>query len=645
MLINGAETACARSAFPYCFAAEPAIGQADSAVEGLESHAGTPYTAIMSNHADRLAAVRAQLAAERLTGFVVPLTDEHMSEYVGGYAQRLAWLTGFEGSAGSAVVLADKAAMFIDGRYTLQVRDQVDGALYDYVAVPATPTTDWLAVNARAGDRIGYDPWLHTRGWVTAATVALEPAGAKLVAVNVNPIDRVWSERPLPSSAQLEVHPDALAGETSAAKRARIAAWLDARGADAVVVSALDSIAWVFNIRGTDVTHTPVALAFALLHADHSADLYVDADKVPATVAAHLGDDVRLHPKAAFGEALEGLGGRTVVADPVSAVAAIFGHLAAGGARVVEARDPCVLPKAVKNATEIAGSRAAHVRDGAALTRFLHWFATEASDGNFDELTVAAKLQQFREATNQLRDLSFDTISGAGPNGAVVHYRVSAATNRRIEPDSLFLVDSGGQYADGTTDVTRTLAVGTPTPEMRMRFTQVLQGHIALATAVFPAGTRGAQLDVLARQYLWAAGVDYAHGTGHGVGSFLAVHEGPQRIAKPAGGQAGTDEPLIAGMIVSNEPGYYKAGAFGIRIENLVLVEPRAVVGAEQDMLGFATLTLAPIDRTLIETAALSAAQRAWVDAYHARVVAEIGPLLGEAEQAWLAAATAPLAD
>jgi len=597
----------------------------------------------MSTHADRLAALRAQLDTDRLTGFVVPLTDEHMSEYVGGYAQRLAWLTGFGGSAGAAVVLADKAAMFTDGRYTLQVREQVESALYDYIAVPATPTTDWLAANVRTGGRIGYDPWLHTKGWVAATEAALGEHGARLVAVEANPIDRVWTDRPAPSAAALDVHADALAGESSAAKRAKVAGWLDARHADAVVVSALDSIAWAFNIRGRDVTHTPVALAFALLHADASADLFVDAGKVSSEVAAHLGDTVRLHEKSAFEAALEGLGGRTVVADPASAVAAIFAALTAGGAKIIEARDPCVLPKAIKNATEIAGTRAAHLRDGAALTRFLHWFSVEAPKGDLDELKAAARLQQFREATNQLRDLSFDTISGAGPNGAVVHYRVSPETNRRIELDSLFLIDSGGQYQDGTTDVTRTLSVGTPSAEMRDRFTRVLKGHIALASAVFPVGTRGAQLDVLARAPLWSAGLDYAHGTGHGVGSYLAVHEGPQRIAPMAGGQAGGDEPLAAGMIVSNEPGYYKTGAYGIRIENLVLVEPRDVAGAEKPMLGFATLTLAPIDRTLIDVDLLSETERGWVDAYHARVAAEVGPLLDGDARSWLDAVTRPL--
>lgn len=597
----------------------------------------------MSTHADRLNALRAELIAQSLTGFVVPLTDEHMSEYVGGYAQRLAWLTGFEGSAGSAAVLASKAAMFTDGRYTIQVRAQVPGDLYDFAQVPQTSVADWLSTHVQAGDRIGYDPWLHTAAWVAATSAKLSERGAALVAVERNPVDSIWSDRPAPSAARLDVHPDGLAGQSAADKRAGIAKWLTGQKADTAVVSALDSIAWAFNIRGKDVSHTPVALAFALFHADATADLFVDAVKLGDDVRAHLGPDVRLHARAAFVPALEALGGKTVTADPATAVAAIFEALKRGQARVVEARDPCALPKAIKNDTEIAGSKAAHLRDGAALTRFLHWFAGEAPKGGLDELGAAAKLHDFRSLTNSLEDLSFDTISGAGPNGAIVHYRVSEGTNRRIETDSLFLIDSGGQYRDGTTDVTRTLSVGTPNAEMRDRFTRVLKGHIALSRAVFPAGTRGAQLDVLARQYLWEAGLDYAHGTGHGVGSYLGVHEGPQRIASMGGGQAGTDEPLVAGMILSNEPGYYKADAFGIRVENLVLVVPVTIEGAEKDMLGFETLTLAPIDRTLIDVTMLSSAERAWVDAYHARVVAEVGPHLDAEAQAWLNEATAPL--
>jgi Xaa-Pro aminopeptidase len=597
----------------------------------------------MSSHADRLAALRDELARRRLDGFVVPLTDEHMSEYVGTYAQRLAWLTGFEGSAGTAVVLPEEAAIFVDGRYTLQVREQVSPDQWSYQSVPATSVAAWLKDHAASGARIGYDPWLHTKGWVEAARRALSGRGAELVAVESNPIDAVWADRPAPSDARLVVQLDERAGKPAAAKRQDVADWLVANGNDAVVLSALDSIAWAFNVRGKDVSRTPVALAYALIRADATADLFVDPEKVDDAVAQHLGNAVSVRPRTGFAAALDGLAGKRVSVDPERAVAAIFDRLADAGATIAEARDPVVLPKAIKNAVEIAGTISAHIRDGAAVTRFLHWVATVAANGGEDELTGAATLHGFREETGALQDLSFDTISGSGPNGAVVHYRVSEQTVRPIEPGTLYLVDSGGQYVDGTTDITRTVAIGTPSPEMRDRFTRVLKGHIALATAAFPAGTRGSQLDTLARQYLWAAGLDYAHGTGHGVGSYLAVHEGPQRIATPAGGQAGGDEPLQAGMIISNEPGYYKTGEYGIRIENLVLVEARDVPGAEKPVLGFHTLTLAPLDRALIDVDMLSPVERAWVDAYHARVLAEIAPLVPGDVAAWLEGATAAL--
>ncbi|MDO9489861.1 MAG: aminopeptidase P family protein [Sphingomonadaceae bacterium] len=593
----------------------------------------------MSTHKDRIEALRAQLGNQQLGGFVVPLTDEHMSEYVGGYAQRLAWLTGFEGSAGSAAVLADTAAIFTDGRYTLQVRDQVDGSLYSYQSVPETNVGDWLAGQVKIGDRIGYDPWLHTKGWVESTGKALAAKGAELVAIAENPIDRVWRDRPAPSGERLMPHGDDLAGQSSADKRRAVAKFLKDKQADAGVVAALDSIAWLFNVRGRDVSRTPVGLAFAIVHADATANLFVDPGKVDATLEAHLGPDVRVRPRGAFADALEALGG-TVVADPQTCVAAIFERLKAGGATIIEARDPCILPKARKYAVEIEGTRAAHVRDGAALTRFLHWFAQEAPKGGLDEMTAAERLEGFRRETNMLQDLSFDTISGAGPNGAIVHYRVSAETNRKIEQDSLFLIDSGAQYVDGTTDVTRTLAVGTPSSEMRDRFTRVLKGHIAVATAVFPRGTRGVQLDTLARAPLWEVGLDYAHGTGHGVGSFLAVHEGPQRIAQPGSSQSGGDEPLAEGMILSDEPGYYKTGAYGIRVENLILTVRKDIPGAEKEMLGFETLTLAPIELALVDVDMLSGKERAWLNAYHARVRAELTPLLPEEVHGWLAEAT-----
>src|SRR3954463_1632792 len=600
----------------------------------------------MSSYADRLAALREQLKADKLDGFVVPLTDEHMSEYVGSYAQRLAWLTGFQGSAGSAVVLPEEAAIFVDGRYTLQVRDQVDGKHWSYQSVPETSAADWLKVHAPDGGRIGYDPWLHTKDWVKKARDALAEKGAELVAVRRNPIDAVWADKPEPSKARLVVQPDDLAGKSSAAKRQEMADWLREQKADAAVLSALDSIAWTFNVRGADVEHTPVALSFALVNEDGTAELFVAPEKIGDDVRQHLGNGVRVHSRDDFEPYLRSLAGKIVIADPERAVAAIFEALEDAGAKVVQKRDPAVLPKAIKNEAEISGHRAAQARDGAALTRFLHWISIEAPKGNVDELKAVEKLHGFRQACGDLRDTSFDPISGAGPNGAIVHYRVSEETNRPLEMNSLYLVDSGGQYPDGTTDVTRTVAIGTPTSEMRDRFTRVLKGHIAIARALFPVGTRGSQLDTLARQYLWRAGVDYAHGTGHGVGAYLAVHEGPQRISPVRSSQPGGDEPLRAGMFLSNEPGYYKTGEYGIRIENLVLVVPaKAESGfaAEKKLLGFETLTFAPIDRNLIETGLLSADERRWVDVYHADVLRIVGPQLEGEAKAWLEAGCAPL--
>ena len=598
----------------------------------------------MSTHEARLAALREQLKRQRLDGFVVPLTDEHMSEYVGEYAQRLAWLTGFQGSAGSAVVLPQEAAIFTDGRYTLQVREQVDGRHWDYVSVPETSIADWLKAHAPEGARIGYDPWLHTRSWVEQARKALAEKGAELVAVDTNPVDAVWPDRPAMSDARLVVQPDEYAGKSAPQKRQEIADWLAEKKADAVVLSALDSIAWAFNVRGRDVARTPVALAYAIVHRDATADLYVAPEKVGDDVRQHLGNSVRLHDRAAFPQALTSLSGKRVVADPQGSVAAIFDRLEKGGATAIALRDPVVLAKAMKNPVETAGHRAAQARDGAALSRFLHWLSIEAPKGELTELSAAAKLFEFRQASGALEDLSFDTISAAGPNAAIPHYHVTEESNRPIELNSIYLVDSGGQYRDGTTDVTRTVIVGEPTAEMRDRFTRVLKGHIAIATALFPKGTRGSQLDTLARHALWQAGLDYAHGTGHGVGAYLSVHEGPQRISPVGSSQSGGDEPLRAGMILSNEPGYYKAGDYGIRIENLVLVEERQVPGAEKEVLGFETLTFAPIDRRLIEASMLSPQERAWVDAYHAKVVEIVGPQLEGEVRAWLDEVCSPLA-
>jgi Xaa-Pro aminopeptidase len=598
----------------------------------------------MSTHAARLQALREQLSRDQLDGFVVPLTDEHMSEYVGAYAQRLAWLTGFQGSAGSAVVLPEAAAIFTDGRYTIQVRQQVDGAHWDYVPVPQVSIADWLRDHAPQGGRIGYDPWLHTRGWVEEAKKALAERSAELVAVSRNPIDAVWDDQPAPSDAKLIVQRDDAAGRTSASKRAEIADWLAERKADAVVLSALDSIAWVFNVRGADVSHTPVALAYAIVNADGTADLFVAKDKVGDDVAQHLGNAVRVHDRTAFAPALEQFAGKRVAADPAGSVAAIFDALDVGGATILATRDPVVLAKAIKNEVEISGHKAAQARDGAALARFLKWAEAEMPKGGVTEWSAAARLQAFREETGVLRDLSFDTISGTGPNGAIPHYKVTEESSLPIEQGHLYLVDSGGQYEDGTTDVTRVIPVGEPTQEMRDRFTRVLKGHIAIATAVFPAGTTGGQIDAFARRPLWEVGCDYGHGTGHGVGAYLSVHEGPQRIAAPNYPGGGPAEPLRAGMFLSNEPGYYKAGEFGIRIENLVLVVEKNIPGAESVMLGFETLTFCPIERTLIEPGLLTEEERRWLDAYHAKVLEILGPQLSPEERAWLDAKCRPIA-
>jgi Xaa-Pro aminopeptidase len=599
----------------------------------------------MSSYADRLKALREQLKAEKLDGFVVPLTDEHMSEYVGSYAQRLAWLTGFQGSAGSAVVLPEEAAIFVDGRYTLQVRSQVDGKDWSYQSVPETSVTEWLEQHAPEGARIGYDPWLHTRDWVKKAKASLASRGAELVPVTRNPIDQVWTDRPEASKAHLVVQSDEYAGKSAAEKRTDIADWLHQHHADAAVLSALDSIAWAFNIRGADVTHTPVALAYALVNADGTADLFVASEKVAPEVRQHLGNGVRLHERGEFEQALADLNGKTVVVDPERAVAAIFDALDKAGARILPLRDPTILPKALKNPVEIAGQKAAQERDGAAIARFLHWIDEEAPKGDVDELKASDRLEAIRRESPELRDLSFDSISGAGPNGAIVHYKSSEKTNRKLETGTLYLIDSGGQYVDGTTDITRTVPIGEPTEEMRDRFTRVLRGHIAIATAIFPKGTRGSQLDSFARRPLWEAGLDYAHGTGHGVGSFLAVHEGPQRISPVGSSQSGGDEPLQAGMIISNEPGYYKTGEYGIRIENLVLVVPREIEGAEKEMLGFETLTFAPIDRRLIDVQMLDGEELIWLNCYHAHVLAKIGPTLSGSDLEWLRAACAPIGD
>lgn len=590
--------------------------------------------------ADRLAALRAELDRLGVDGFIVPRNDEHNGEYVPARAERLAWLTGFTGSAGMAIVLADRAAIFVDGRYTLQVADQVDANLFVARHLTREPAGDWLAENLQAGQKLGYDPWLHTADGLKRLGRACGKAAAELVALEPNPLDTVWHDQPPPPLGPVVAHALEFAGESAADKRASLAAALVADGVDAAVVTLPDSIAWLLNIRGADVPHSPLPLSFAILHGDGGVDLIIDRRKLTPGLAEHLGNTVVVHDKAAFGGLLDDLGaaGATVQIDPATAGVWAGNRLRAAGATVRDGTDPCILPKATKNATEIAGSRAAHLRDGAAVTTFLCWLARAAGDGAVDELAAAAKLEDLRMAGERIEDLSFTTISGAGPNGAIVHYRVTPASNRRLEAGSLYLVDSGAQYYDGTTDITRTVAIGRPSTEMRERFSRVLKGHIAIATCRFPEGTDGGQIDVLARQALWQVGLDFDHGTGHGVGSYLNVHEGPHRISK-LGGSA----PFKPGMIVSNEPGYYKTGEYGIRIENLVTVVECDAQPGERTLLGFETLTRAPIDRDLVDPSLLTDAELGWLNRYHAKVAAELTGLVDPETADWLARATAPI--
>ena len=583
--------------------------------------------------------LRKTLRALNLDGFIVPHEDEWQNEYVPPAYDRLAWTTGFTGSAGAAVVLLDKAAVFVDGRYTLQVRAQVDGALFAYRDLVDAGPAAWLRENAPRGGRIGYDPKLHSPDALARLRAAVEAAGASLVAASPNPIDSIWSDRPPIPAAPAAPHGEEFSGESSAGKRKRLGEALAKEGADACVITSPASLAWLFNIRGGDVARTPLPLGEAILRADGTADLFLADEKVTPELRQWLGNEVAVKPSQALAPALAELAGKKVRLDPASVSAWYFDTLAGAGATIMTGQDPVVLPRACKNAVELAGVRKAHARDGAALTRFLHWLATEGQSGKVKEIDACVKLEQFRQASGALKDLSFDSISGAGPNGAIVHYRVTKRTNRRLARGSLFLIDSGGQYLDGTTDVTRTVAIGRPTKEMRERFTRVLKGHIALARVRFPKGTSGHQLDALARLSLWEAGLDYDHGTGHGVGAYLGVHEGPQRIAKWV-----NSVPLEPGMIVSNEPGYYKEGAYGIRIKNLQAVTPSEnIEGGERTMLGFETLTFAPIDRALIVPKMLSKEEKAWVNAYHARVRDLIGPQLDGEAKAWLEGAAAPL--
>jgi Xaa-Pro aminopeptidase len=584
----------------------------------------------------RLDALRAELKRQKLDGFIVPRADEHQNEYVPKCAERLAWLTGFTGSAGLAVVLEDKAAIFVDGRYTLQARNEIDPKLFAVVDIGRTSPTSWLGDHVREGQRIGFDPWVHTPTQADAYREKLKAKGAELVAIETNPIDRIWKDRPHPPQGAIRPYPERFAGESVGRKLKRVRAKL--AGADALLVSDPHALAWTFNIRGSDVAHTPLPLGYALLPREGKPHLYFSGAKLSNGVRAHLSKSAEIEePHRLVEDLAEGVSGKKIRFDAATAPAKLVEIVRANGGRPEIGADPIALMKARKNARELAGVKAAHLRDGVALVGFLAWFEREAAKGKMTEIDAASALEAFRQKSGELRDISFPTIAAFAAHAASPHYRVTRASNARIGR-GLFLIDSGAQYEDGTTDVTRTIAVGAPTREMRDRFTRVLKGHIAISRLVFPAGTSGAQIDALARQYLWAAGLDFDHGTGHGVGAYLSVHEGPQRISKIG------HVALEPGMILSNEPGYYKAGEYGIRIENLVVVVPRTIPGGEREMLGFDVLTLAPIDLSLVQPSLMSPDEAAWLDAYHKEVRAKLSPALAPDLRRWLTKATRQLA-
>src|SRR5712672_1995540 len=587
----------------------------------------------------RLSAFREELARRKLTGFVIPRADAQQNEYVAPSEERLAWLTGFTGSAGLAIVLSREAAVFVDGRYTLQAAKQVDGKAWTVESLIDPPPESWLAGHLKPGDRLGFDPWLHTSSAAERLAAGCAKAGAELVALDNNPLDAIWTERPLPPLAPVAVHGAQFSGEAEADKLRRIRLEIDRLGVDAAVLSDSHAVAWTFNIRGADVAHTPLPLSDALVPRDGRPTLFIDHRKLSNVTRDHLEQSADVAEPVALAPQLTALAqaGSTIALDGATAADALSRLITAAGGKAVRGSDPTSLLKAVKNPIEIEGTRRAHRRDAVALARFLAWIDHEAPKGVLTEIDTVEALETFRRDTGALKDVSFPTIAGTGPNGAIVHYRVTRKTNRRISPGDLLLIDSGAQYEDGTTDVTRTIAIGEPTGEMRDRFTRVLRGHIAIARAIFPDGTTGAQIDTLARQFLWQAGIDFDHGTGHGVGSYLSVHEGPARISK-----LGTTA-LRRGMILSNEPGYYKTDGFGIRIENLELVVAADIPGAEKPVNAFETLTLAPIDRRLIDLNMLSGQELTWLNDYHARVRHEVRPHVDEATKVWLDAATAPL--
>lgn len=585
----------------------------------------------------RLARLRDEMRKSKLDAFLIPRSDAHQGEYVAPRDERLAFLTGFTGSAGFAAVTAGEAAVFIDGRYRVQVKAQVDLEHFTPQPWPEVKLADWLRASLPEGGVLGFDPWLHGFEEIDKLLQALDGSGISLSETG-NLVDRIWPNQPAPPCGQITPYPDAMAGEDHDTKRARLAEALRAAGHAAAVLTLPDSIAWLLNIRGADIARTPVPHAFAILHDDGRVTLFVDPAKLDDVAEAHLGPSVTRRPPEAFGPGLRSLTGKVRV-DRKTAPYWVTAELGEAGVEIAFADDPCLLPKARKTPAEIAATRSAHLRDGAAMVEFLTWLDATAPHTELTEINVVTELELCRRATNRLRDISFETIAGSGPNGAIVHYRVTRDTNRVLQQGELLLIDSGGQYLDGTTDITRTVAIGEAGDEEKRAFTRVLKGMIAMSRARWPRGLTGRDLDPIARMPLWQAGQDYDHGTGHGVGVYLGVHEGPQRLSRLS------EVPLEPGMILSNEPGYYREGAFGIRIENLVVVEdaPALPGGDDRAMLQFHTLTLAPIDRRLILPEMLDLGETRWLNAYHAQVAAALMDSLSPAARAWLEAACAPL--
>lgn len=588
----------------------------------------------------RLASVRTCLEEHGIDGVIVPITNAFQGEYSPACDQRLQWLTGFTGSNGMAIVLRSKAAFFTDGRYTLQAQQEVGDEEYALFNMADVSAPKWLKEQVQQGAQIGYDGWLHTQKQLKAFQESAQEAGFSLKSIE-NIIDPLWTDRPEPPAASVRIQAEQYTGKSSAEKRQELANELKKQRLDAVILSAGDSICWLLNIRGSDIPHTPFLLAYAIAYKDASVDLFYAPEAFDASLRTHLGEDIRIRPFTELTSVLEAFTGQKVMLDPARVSYRFFELLKAAHAETVEANDPCQLRKSIKNEVELHGARKAHIRDGVAVSKFLHWFDTKGSQGQYTELDAVAQLTGYRAEDGLFQETSFETISGYGPNGAIIHYRVSEESNLTIEPGSLYLVDSGGQYLDGTTDITRTLPVGDTTQTQKEHFTRVLKGMIQLSLAQFPKGTTGIQLDVLARQALWQVGLDYNHGTGHGIGSYLSVHEGPQGIST-----RGTSTALEPGMLISNEPGYYLEGSYGIRIENVIAVTEKGHLQEGGKLFyGFETLTLAPIHQSLIDATLLTSKEKNWLNTYHQRVYDTLAPLLDEEVKTWLQKATQPLSE